>query len=158
MGNPLSLFLTKSVNSWSTVTTSVTGISTTDLAILVSTFWTSIISFIDTPKFFLVCPSILTASGFFSSSSIGQTIAQLNLFPFNWIISPGATCRKSIASGPILALFLPTSLCFASPMHICNDSLFWGNKFTYFISTDILLILRTSNSLTPSTDRIPFSK
>ena len=53
-GNPFSLFLTKSVNSLSTVTTSLTGINVTSLAVFVLTFPTVTTSLIDTPTFFLV--------------------------------------------------------------------------------------------------------
>src|SRR3989338_6988083 len=77
IGNPFNLFFTKSVNSLSTVTESLTGISTTDFAIFDVAFLIFTISFNDAPTFFLVCPSILIISADFSSSSTGQTTAQL---------------------------------------------------------------------------------
>ena len=122
IGNPFNLFLTKSVNSLSTVTESLTGIRETVFANFVITFLIFTRSFSEPPTFFLVCPSTLTISGNFSSSSTGQTTAQLDLEPIISIMSPGVTLRKPMASGPILARFLPTSLCFASPIRICKVS------------------------------------
>ena len=93
MGNPFNRFFTKSVNSLSTVTVSLRGVSATDFAIFVLTFFTFTISFNDAPIFFRVWPSILIMSGNFSSSSTGQTTAQLDLEPITSIISPGVTLR-----------------------------------------------------------------
>ena len=122
IGNPFSLFFTKSVNSLSIVTESLTGVNVIVLAIFDVTFLIFMISFSVPPTFFLVCPSILIISGNFSSSSAGQITAQLVLEPIISTISPGTAFRKSIASGLILARFLPTSLCFASPILICKGS------------------------------------
>ena len=92
-GSPLSLFFTKSVNSLSTVTISFTGIKTTDFAALVITFFILTMSFNDPAIFFLVCPSIFTMSGNLSSSSDGQTIAQVDLLPLISMTSPGDALR-----------------------------------------------------------------
>ena len=122
IGNPFNLFLTKSVNSLSIVTDSFTGVNETVFANFDVTFRIFTTSFSDAPTFFLVCPSTLIMSGNFSSSSTGQTTAQLDLEPITSIMSPGVTLRKSMASGPIRARFFPTSLCFASPILICKGS------------------------------------
>ena len=122
IGNPLSLFFTKSVNSLSIVTMSLTGVNVIVFAIFDDTFLILTMSFRVPPTFFLVCPSTLIMSGNFSSSSTGQIIAQLVLDPIISTTSPGSAFKKSIASGPTLARFLPTSLCLASPILICKGS------------------------------------
>ena len=53
-GSPFNLFLTKSVNSLSTVITSLIGTKTMFLACFTSVFSISTISFSETPRFFLV--------------------------------------------------------------------------------------------------------
>ena len=110
------------MNSLSIVTASFSGVSVIVFAIFEITFLTFTMSFKVPPTFFLVCPSTLIISGNFSSSSAGQIIAQLVLEPIISIMSPGSALRKSIAFGPTLARFLPTSLCFASPILICKGS------------------------------------
>ena len=54
IGNPFNRFLTKSVNSLSTVTESLTGVKETDFAIFDVTFLIFTMSFSDAPTFFLV--------------------------------------------------------------------------------------------------------
>ena len=92
-GRPFSLFFTKSENSLSTVTASLIGIKVIDLAGFVTIFLISTTSFNPTSIFFLVWPSTLIVSGYFSSSSDGHTIAHVDFFPLICITSPGETWR-----------------------------------------------------------------
>ena len=54
IGNPFNRFFTKSVNSLSTVTVSLSGVRETDFAIFEVTFFTLTMSFNDAPIFFRV--------------------------------------------------------------------------------------------------------
>ena len=118
-GIPVRRPFRKLVNSPSIVVDVSVGNSVTSRADLVIALLTLTVPFSGTPTFLRVCPSIRMISGVFSSSSTGHTMAQLEREPVISTISPEATCKESIATGPIRARRFPTSRCIASLTRIC---------------------------------------
>ena len=114
-------FLTKFVKSSSTFSRMSTGARVSESAVLTLAGLTTTYSFMATPQFLRVKPSMRMMSRFWSSLYAGHAMALVvRLFTIS-ITSPALIPSFCIVRWSMRAIPLPTSLCRASPTRSCTS-------------------------------------